>query len=97
MEKLRLSEASRGKAAWKRWGPYLCERQWGTVSEDYSHNGDAWNFFTHDHAHSRACRWGEDGIAGISARMIGTYTRDKKGKRPVYGEIARSWKDSRFH
>ncbi|MFI5157019.1 MAG: glucosidase, partial [Chitinophagales bacterium] len=51
---------------WKKWGPYLSERQWGTVREDYSENGDAWNFFTHDHARSRAYRWGEDGIAGIS-------------------------------
>ena len=66
MEKLRLSEAAKGKADWKRWGPYLSERQWGTVREDYSENGDAWNFFTHDHARSRAYRWGEDGIAGIS-------------------------------
>ena len=52
--------------AWKRWGPYLSERQWGTVREDYSDSGDAWNYFTHDHARSRAYRWGEDGIAGIS-------------------------------
>jgi hypothetical protein len=51
---------------WKKWGPYLSERQWGTVREDYSENGDAWNFFTHDHSRSRAYRWGEDGIAGIS-------------------------------
>ena len=51
---------------WKRWGPYLSERQWGTVREDYSPGGDAWNFFTHDHARSRAYRWGEDGLAGIS-------------------------------
>src|ERR1700690_711537 len=48
------------------WGPYLSERQWGTVREDYSSNGDAWNYFPHDHARSRAYRWGEDGIAGIS-------------------------------
>ena len=52
--------------AWKHWGPYLSERQWGTVREDYSDNGDAWNYFTHDHARSRAYRWGEDGLAGIS-------------------------------
>ena len=52
--------------AWKRWGPYLSERQWGTVREDYSEGGDAWNYFTHDHARSRAYRWGEDGLAGIS-------------------------------
>ena len=53
-------------ARWKRWGPYLSERQWGTVREDYSGNGDAWNYLTHDHARSRAYRWGEDGLAGIS-------------------------------
>jgi hypothetical protein len=53
-------------SAWKRWGPYLSERQWGTVREDYSDGGDAWDYFTHDHARSRAYRWGEDGLAGIS-------------------------------
>jgi hypothetical protein len=65
-EHLRLEEARAQKVAWKKWGPYLSERQWGTVREDYSENGDAWNFFTHDQARSRAYRWGEDGIAGIS-------------------------------
>ena len=50
---------------WRRWGPYLSERQWGTVREDYSADGDAWDYFPHDHARSRAYRWGEDGIAGI--------------------------------
>ncbi len=65
-ESRRLQEARDGKEAWKNWGPYLSERQWGTVREDYSPNGDAWNFFTHDQARSRAYRWGEDGIAGIS-------------------------------
>ena len=65
-EQRRLEEARTGKAAWKTWGPYLSERQWGTVREDYSETGDAWNFFTHDHARSRAYRWGEDGLAGIS-------------------------------
>ena len=65
-ERTRLEEARTGTAAWKRWGPYLSERQWGTVREDYSENGDAWNFFTHEHSRSRAYRWGEDGIAGIS-------------------------------
>jgi hypothetical protein len=65
-EKLRLEEARTGKAPWKLWGPYLSERQWGTVREDYSPDGDAWNYFTHDHARSRAYRWGEDGLAGIS-------------------------------
>jgi len=66
MEKKRLAEDRDNKQPWKKWGPYLSERQWGTVREDYSENGDAWNFFTHDHARSRAYRWGEDGIAGIS-------------------------------
>ena len=66
VEMKRLDDDRQGKAAWKKWGPYLSERQWGTVREDYSPNGDAWNFFTHDHARSRAYRWGEDGIAGIS-------------------------------
>ena len=65
-EQTRLAEDREGKAPWKKWGPYLSERQWGTVREDYSPNGDAWNFFTHDHARSRAYRWGEDGIAGIT-------------------------------
>ena len=65
-EQIRLAEANKQKTPWKKWGPYLSERQWGTVREDYSENGDAWNFFTHDHARSRAYRWGEDGIAGIS-------------------------------
>ena len=66
MEKTRLQEARERKLPWKKWGPYLSERQWGTVREDYSSNGDAWNYFTHDHARSRAYLWGEDGIAGIS-------------------------------
>jgi hypothetical protein len=65
-EHKRLEEARTGTVLWKKWGPYLSERQWGTVREDYSETGDAWNFFTHDHARSRAYRWGEDGIAGIS-------------------------------
>src|SRR6478735_85124 len=65
-EQVRLDEARRLKGRWKKWGPYLSERQWGTVREDYSANGDAWSFFTHDHSRSRAYRWGEDGIAGIS-------------------------------
>ena len=66
IEQIRLDEAREQKANWKQWGPYLSERQWGTVREDYSENGDAWNFFTHDQARSRAYRWGEDGLAGIS-------------------------------
>ena len=51
---------------WRLWGPYVAERQWGTVREDYSADGDAWNYLPHDHARSRAYRWGEDGIAGFS-------------------------------
>jgi hypothetical protein len=64
-ERERLEETRRGQP-WKKWGPYLSERQWGTVREDYSENGDAWNSFPHDQARSRAYRWGEDGIAGVS-------------------------------
>jgi hypothetical protein len=63
-EQLRLT--SEKSAQWKKWGPYLSERQWGTVREDYSKNGNAWDYFTHDQARSRAYRWGEDGLAGIS-------------------------------
>src|SRR3974390_523427 len=65
-ETIRLEESREGKAPWKKWGPYLGERQWGTVREDYSDNGDAWNYFSHDQARSRAYRWGEDGLAGLS-------------------------------
>jgi hypothetical protein len=64
-ERKRLDEAVRPDMPWKRWGPYLSERQWGTVREDYSDDGDAWNYFSHDQARSRAYRWGEDGIAGL--------------------------------
>ncbi|ABK98040.1 MGH1-like glycoside hydrolase domain-containing protein [Pelobacter propionicus] len=65
-EAKRLEEAREAEVPWKKWGPYLSERQWGTVREDYSSNGDAWNYFTHDQARSRAYRWGEDGLGGIS-------------------------------
>src|SRR5437762_866182 len=65
-EELRLKEARERSAHWKRWGPYLAERQWGTVREDYSPHGTAWDFFPHDHARSRAYRWGEDGLGGIT-------------------------------
>src|SRR5207249_3084391 len=54
------------QSGWRKWGPYLSERQWGTVREDYSEHGEAWNYFPHEHARSRVYRWGEDGIAGIS-------------------------------
>jgi len=65
-EEKRLQDARDSQAPWKKWGPYLSERQWGTVREDYSDSGDAWNYFSHDQARSRAYRWGEDGLAGIS-------------------------------
>src|SRR5689334_23743095 len=65
-EEVRLSESAARTKHWKRWGPYLSERQWGTVREDYSPFGNAWEYFPHDHARSRAYRWGEDGLAGFS-------------------------------
>ena len=67
-EEIRLSESSARKKHWKRWGPYLSERAWGTVREDYSPQGTAWEYFPHDQARSRAYRWNEDGLAGISDR-----------------------------
>jgi len=65
-EELRLDDARERGTPWKQWGPYLSERQWGTVREDYSQDGDARKYFTHDQARSRAYHWGEDGIGGIS-------------------------------
>ncbi len=65
-ERRRLAEVRDGDVAWRRWGPYLAERQWGTVREDYSPDGSAWDYFPHDHARSRAYRWGEDGLLGLS-------------------------------
>jgi hypothetical protein len=62
----RLEEARQLDRPWKKWGPYLSERQWGTVREDYSEGGNAWDYFSHDQARSRAYRWGEDGLAGLS-------------------------------
>ncbi|MBL8747010.1 MAG: glucosidase [Phycisphaerae bacterium] len=67
-EEVRLAESEKRTKNWKRWGPYLSERQWGTVREDYSADGDCWNYFPHDHARSRAYRWGEDGLLGIADR-----------------------------
>src|SRR4026209_2924317 len=64
-EENRLAEARTNTQPWKKWGPYLSERQWGTVREDYSEDGNAWNDFTHDQARSRAYKWGEDGLGGI--------------------------------
>ncbi|MFI5135489.1 MAG: glucosidase, partial [Chitinophagales bacterium] len=65
IERNRLAEADSGKIRWKKWGPYLTERQWGTVREDYSPYGTAWDFTPHDVARSKAYRWGEEGIGGI--------------------------------
>jgi hypothetical protein len=67
-ESLRLAEDTRREKNWKRWGPYLAERQWGTVREDYSEDGSSWDYFPHEHARSRAYRWGEDGLLGICDR-----------------------------
>ena len=64
----RLEEDAMRQSNWKRWGPYLSERQWGTVREDYSEGGDVWEHFPHEHARSRAYRWGEDGLLGICDR-----------------------------
>jgi hypothetical protein len=67
-EQIRLGEDARRERNWKRWGPYLSERQWGTIREDYSAGGECWDYFPHDHARSRAYRWGEDGLLGICDR-----------------------------
>jgi hypothetical protein len=67
-EQLRLTEARERRVPWRDWGPYLSERAWGTVRENYSAYGTAWEYFPHDHARSRAYRWNEDGIAGICDR-----------------------------
>ncbi len=64
-EQTRLEENNRGEKRWHLWGPYLAERAWGTVREDYSADGDAWNYFPHEHAQLRAYRWSEVGIGGI--------------------------------
>ena len=65
-ERQRLENQRAGRQNWRLWGPYLSERAWGTVREDYSVDGDAWDFLPHDHARSRAYRWSEDGLGGIS-------------------------------
>src|SRR5881398_1020456 len=65
VERQSIEQSRQGVKDWRRWGPYLSERQWGTVREDYSPGGTAWDYFTHDQARSRAYRWGEDGIAGF--------------------------------
>jgi len=78
-EQNRLQEAKTNNVPWRKWGPYLSERQWGTVREDYSENGDAWNFFTHDQARSRAYRWGEDGSPASRTTSSGFASRSRSG------------------
>jgi hypothetical protein len=81
-EQKRLNEAREAGIPWKKWGPYLSERQWGTVREDYSEDGNAWDYFTHDQARSRAYRWGEDGIApGADNADVGTVDDDDDHKQ----------------
>src|SRR5215469_6601086 len=88
VEGQRLEESRQRKVHWKRWGPYLSERQWGTVREDYSPGGSAWDYFPHDHARSRAYRWGEDGLAGICDRhqLICFAVALWNGKDPILKE-----------
>ena len=74
-EQKRLNEAREADIPWKKWGPYLSERQWGTVREDYSDDGNAWDYFSHDQSRSRAYRWGEDGLGGISRRQAAAVLR----------------------
>ena len=79
-ESERLAEDARKESDWRKWGPYLSERQWATVREDYSEWGDCWDYFPHDHARSRAYRWGEDGLLGISRpRTAGCASRSRSG------------------
>jgi hypothetical protein len=86
----KLTEVVTGKKPWRKWGPYLSERQWGTVREDYSQDGNAWDYFTHDQARSRAYHWGEDGLAGISdARQFLCFSVALwNGKDPILKERA---------
>ena len=89
-ESARLDEARTAKAPWKKWGPYLSERQWGTVREDYSDDGNAWSYFSHDQARSRAYHWGEDGMAGISddKQLLCFCVALWNGKDPILKERA---------
>ncbi len=80
-ERLRLDEAKARQQAWRKWGPYVSERQWGTVREDYSADGDAWSYFPHEHARSRAYRWGEDGIGRVLRRQAALCLRRRAVER----------------
>jgi hypothetical protein len=82
-ERRRPAEADAGSAPRRRWGPYLSERPWGTVREDCSPDGDAWSYVAHDQARSRACRWGEDGTAGVSDDEQGLRLVLGKGRDPI--------------
>src|SRR5712664_1236542 len=86
----RMVEARQRGVAWRKWGPYLSERQWGTVREDYSADGDAWTHFTHDQARSRAYHWGEDGLAGFSdfKQLLCFSVALWNGKDPILKERA---------
>jgi Glycosyl hydrolase family 63 C-terminal domain len=89
-ESARLDEACKEKIPWRKWGPYLSERQWGTVREDYSPDGNAWDYFTHDQARSRAYHWGEDGLAGVSddKQLLCFSVALWNGKDPILKERA---------
>jgi len=76
-EQIRLVESRTRRAPWKKWGPWLSERQWGTVREDYSESGDAWNYFTHDQSRCRAYRWVEDGLGGDQRCQVAALLRPR--------------------
>ena len=78
-EQQRLKEAQNPPTPWKKWGPYLSERQWGTVREDYSDGGNAWDYFTHEQSHSRAYHWGEDGLAAYPTTSSGSALHWRSG------------------
>ena len=82
-EATRLDEDAQRIRNWKRWGPYLSERQWGTVREDYSEHGTAWDYFPHDHARSRAYRWGEDGLLGSATASAASASRSRSGTAAI--------------
>src|ERR1700722_17785748 len=87
-EQARLDEADRSGVPWRRWGPYLSERAWGTVREDYSANGDAWSYFPFEQASSRAFRWNEDGMGGVcdQEQLLCLAVALWNGKDPVLKE-----------
>src|SRR5438067_2923430 len=100
-ERARLLEVPQGRAPWRRWGPYLSERSWGTVREDYSATGDAWRYLPHDHARSRAYRRNEDGLAGLCDDQqwlcFATFLDDTDGRRPAFGTAEKLQHDPALH